>query len=58
MDTKIIPCGRYAMYLDEFDNIHYGWVEPFQLWLPFEHLDFLWGNLVRSEVPLFRSKWW
>lgn len=49
------PCGRYGMYLDEFDNIRYGWIEPFQLWLPFEHLDFTWGNLVRSETVFWKS---
>jgi hypothetical protein len=49
-------CGRYGTYLDEFDNIHYGWIDPIQLWLPFEHLDFTWGNLVRSEVAQLKSK--
>jgi len=47
---------KWGWYLDEFDNIHVGWIEPHQLWLPFEHLDFTWGNLTRSTVPFFKSK--
>jgi len=48
-------CGKYGWYLDEWDRMHYGWIEPFQLWLPFEHLDFTWFNLTRSTVALFKS---
>lgn len=50
-----MTCGKYGIYLDEFDRMNYGWIEPFQLWLPFEHLDFIWGNLTRSETVFWRS---
>lgn len=46
---------KYGYYLDEYDNLCLGWIEPFQLWLPFEHLDFLWCNLTRSETAFWRN---
>ena len=49
-------CGRYTWYLDEHDRLNYGWIEPYQLWLPFDHLDFTWRNIKRSEIPQFRIR--
>jgi hypothetical protein len=47
---------KLGWYIDERGNMKWGWIEPHQLWLPFEHLDFLWCNLKRSEESFFRSR--
>jgi hypothetical protein len=47
---------KWGLYIGIGGNLYYGWLEPVQLWLPFEHLDFIYANMTRSEVSFWNSR--